>query len=164
MAIIGSTLEEVLKRYGDGLRKGITDRYDNSGVKASGNAVKSLKDVIEGNNYTLMGADYWQWIDRGRKPNGANTGGLFDALYEWLKYKKYNLNWKNDKERKGIAFALSRKISELGTYKNIHKDKRTTILEDSLKDSLKSLTTDIEKTLYKRIELNYKTILDNAND
>jgi hypothetical protein len=74
------------------------------------------------------------------------SGGLVDAIYEWLQYKKYGITYNNDEERLGIAIAISKSMSKDGSYKRKNKDKRTTIIKDSIgkaKPTLfKALITD----------------------
>ena len=132
--------KDIFKEFDKKLKEAIRKNYDSSGVKASGEAGRSLNSEIQPSNYKLFGVGYWGAIDKGRGPNKSNTGGLRKGIYDWLQYKKYGLNWSNEKERTSLSFAISRSIAKKGSYKFRKTDKRTKILIDSIKDSLPILS------------------------
>ena len=156
------TNKDIFIEFDKRLKAALTENYNNSGVRASGNAINSLAEEVNENTYILKGAGYWGAIDKGRGPNRTNTGGLRQGIYEWLKYKKYGFNWSTEKQRKSMSFAISKSIAKKGSYKFKKPDKRTKIIIDSIKESLPILnkliveketitfTVDIEN-IYKNV-------------
>ena len=99
---------------------------------------------------------YWLGVlERGRGPwRGQNTGNplLRVLIYNWI--IKHNIfNDKNDKEKKGIAFVIARKINKEGnkqfrkhTFVDIYTEVRKQTIEKINKkfsDQISKITMDI---------------------
>lgn len=143
-------LNEILKKWNNELNEAIISNSDFQKAKAFGKAERFLLSpksfVIEKDKVTKWGL-YPYEMDKGRGATKNKTGGLYDAIYEWLSLKKYGISWENDKERKGIAFAITRKISLFGTYR---RKNPTDIYGAAIKKTLPLLEKEIVK-----VEINY---------
>ena len=78
-------------------------------------------------------------IDDGRQKNSNNSGGLYSAIYDWVGLKKYNIKYKTDGERKGIAFAIMKTIAKKGSAKHRGKYPKTNIFQSAIDKSLPKL-------------------------
>lgn len=84
-------------------------------VNASGSLSKSLEVTIQEDKDTIIGRilanRYIDTIDKGRGKTTKFTGGLLEAIQEWLKLGKYNLP-----NTKGVAYAIVTNITKRGSY------------------------------------------------
>lgn len=88
------------------------------GLKASGRSAEELNvNMNEGVGQIVDPTGSFEYQERGRGPGGINV----KAIYDWLQWKKYGINWDSEKERKQIAFAIANKIRKLGTKTHIDK-------------------------------------------
>jgi len=79
---------ELMNKYGKEVVAEMLTRLNGYGKKASGNLQKSLTYSVEVDSETyslnIVAADYWKYVDKGRKP------GKFvpvDALRKWVRLK-----------------------------------------------------------------------------
>ena len=70
-----------MSQLGDFLKKKIKDKMDFHKRSAIGEAVQSLREVIDGDHLYIYGVDYWEEIN-----NGIPAGTRVDlgTLYEWV--------------------------------------------------------------------------------
>ena len=112
-------------------------------LKASGDSAASLRTVQTANGGQLVDeSGSFEYQEFGRGPGKAPS---FDVIYEWLKYKKYGLNYEHlttgeglrgittDTKRRQLAWAIVQKIKKKGTYTHI-RNKPTGVLTDSIND------------------------------
>lgn len=84
------------------------------GLKTSGKSAELLRTEAEGNTSKLIdGTGSFEFQEFGRAPGSPPP---FQALYDWLEFQKYGIHYENDDQRKGIAYALQKKIAEKGTH------------------------------------------------
>lgn len=129
--------QNIDKKLKADIRKG----FQQKNINASGNASRSLRSEITEKSYILFGADYIEAAEKGRGKNRSSTGGLFNGVYNWLQYKKYGITYRDDKERRGIAFAIMKKIAKEGSYKFRNPAKQTNVIEQAIE----SINKDIVK-------------------
>lgn len=114
-------------------------------AKASGNFESFVRGtssyVITDLKYTQLGTEYTKVIDQGRGAGGV----IRKQIYEWLKFKKYGLDWSTDSERKSLAFLISRKIAREGSYKHRNTSARTKIVENAVNKNIPELLDSISK-------------------
>lgn len=156
------TNKEIFQRFDKRLKEAIRKNYNQSGVKASGQAGRDLFETIGDTKYILTGVGYWGAIDKGRSPNRSNSGGLRQAIYEWLSFKKYGFNWKSERERTSLSFAISRSIAKKGSYKFRNTGKRTTIIADAIKESMPILSKLVLDSQREQVIINTKDIYKNV--
>jgi hypothetical protein len=70
-----------MSQLGDFLKIKIEQKMDYHKRSASGEAVRSLREVIDGDHLYIYGIDYWEEINNGI-PAGTRVG--LDELWEWV--------------------------------------------------------------------------------
>ena len=81
--------------------------------------------------------------DKGRGPNVRNSGGLYLAIFDWLQYKKYGLKWSSPEERQSLAFAITKKIAQSGSFKFRNKGAQTDIYRSAVNKTFPALKKSI---------------------
>ena len=100
------------------------------GIVASGKSAKLLRAEFPDENTGLLidgsGSFYYQEFGRakGKMPP-------YQAIYDWLEYKKYGFTYKDDKERKSLTWMIMSSIRKKGTYAH-YKHKPTNVVRDAL--------------------------------
>jgi len=152
--LMDKQIEKVINLWNSEFNKNVLGNPENAKIKASGasNAFlaspKSLK--IRENGFSKIGL-YPMEQDKGRGATKNRTGGHWKALYDWLAYRKYGFNWKNEKERKQMTFALWKVASQKGSWKHRNPDKQTRIYQDALDATFPILYDNIGKIKEKQI-------------
>ena len=110
--------------------------------------------------------EYGIAIDKGREKSGSGSGGnLYPKILEWVKRKglrprdskgKFQA-WKNkEKQQRGIAFVVTRKIHRFG-YKG------TNFFTDAFEEKYKKLPRKIKQTFALDVEKFLKQTIDEIN-
>jgi hypothetical protein len=135
-------LEEMIKLIGE--------RNSYSGNKISESIMKMFTvEITELHDGILV--PYWLGVlERGRGPwRGSNIGNplLRVRIYNWI--IKHNLfSDKTDKERKGLAFVIARKINKLGNEqfrKGVFVDVYTSVRKATIEKIEKKFSDKISK-------------------
>ena len=128
------TNKETFIRFNTDINNNILTNPDFLKAEASGRMRKSVLSldniVVQDSFFSKKVLAYALAIDEGRKKNSTNSGGLFDAIYEWVGFKKYGITYKNDSRRRGIAFCYYAKDSRRRECKEagqISKDKHISV-------------------------------------
>lgn len=127
------------------------------GIIASGKSAKSLRIETTPTSGTLYGESYFYQQQNGRK---AGKMPPVKPIYNWLAYKKYGLSYKNDKQRKSLAFAIALNMKKKGTLISRNKskglefekiiEKETKIFADNLKNDIKNrFIANVKKSISK---------------
>lgn len=124
-------------------------------------SVLSLDNVIATDSFfSKKVLAYAGAIDHGRRSNTTNSGGLYDAIYDWVALKKYGIKYSTDSERKSIAIAITKNIAKRGSYKHRNIGKRTAIFQSAIDKALpamyKNIITQKEITTRSKIVTAYK--------
>jgi hypothetical protein len=139
------TLEErvLLKEFIEKRAEIIIATQSSKGIRASGASADMLRENLEDNIVQLIdGSGYFEFQEFGRR---AGKAPPFQKLYEWLAFQKYGKSWTNDKQRRGIAWALQRKIRDKGTHTHI-TGRPTGVLTESLNEqALRELMNALTK-------------------
>lgn len=86
------------------------------GLYASGKSAAELDvNIVNTIGQIVDPAGSLEYQERGRGPGGVN----YKAIYDWLQWKKYGMNWESERERKTLAFLIARKIARYGTSTHI---------------------------------------------
>ena len=135
-------LEEMVKLIGE--------RNSYSGNRISDSIMKMFSiEITELHDGILV--PYWlEVLERGRGPwRGKNIGNplLRVRIYNWI--IKHNLfNDKNDKEKRGLAFVIARKINKLGNEqfrKGVFVDVYTSVRKQTIEKINKKFSDKISK-------------------
>jgi len=107
--VIVKTAYDVLTKYGEGLTSQLgknltrTNFHGHSNF-ASGKLQKSIRFTVvqlpQSQTFELYMLDYWQWVDKGRKPTRSGFGGAVKgAPLDWAKpsLRKNILQWMTEK-------------------------------------------------------------------
>lgn len=115
--VIVKTAYDVLMKYGDGLAdqlgKNLTrTNFHGFSNRASGALSESIRFTVvqlpKSQTFELYMLDYWQWVDKGRKPTRSGFGGAVKgAPLDWAKpsLRKNILQWMT---YKGIVPSLAK--------------------------------------------------------
>ena len=137
------TNKETFIRFNTDINNNILTNPDFLKAEASGRMRKSVLSldniVVQDSFFSKKVLAYALAIDEGRKKNSVDSGGLFDAIYEWVGFKKYGITYKTDSRRKGIAYAITRKIAEEGSAKARGKYPKTNIFQSAINKALPSM-------------------------
>jgi len=140
------TVKEALIAFDKRLTGNILTDPDFVKMRASGRSaafIASAKSsVFAPNRYTKLALNAFEQ-DKGRGPTKRKTGGLYQAIYDWLKYQKYGLTWRTERERRGLAFVITRKISREGSAKFRGRVSKTQIFAKAVNKELPKLRKDI---------------------
>lgn len=106
------TTEEIIIEELEGIKADIARRYNELGMKASGQFEKDL-EVIELSlkKYTIDASNYSEQLIRGRKPGSMPPVAAIEA---WMKTKGIRAVEKKMTDRQ-LAFAIANKIKREGT-------------------------------------------------
>ena len=137
----------MVSRLSQGLKESNSD--------ASGELDKSIAFSIKAQStrltMELSMADYYVFVDKGRKPGKRPPT---KPIEDWLRYPnvqdKIGRSGLEDKERKGLAFVIARKIGREGTkgtnfYTNVVKSRLVT--QDLDKTVTQAISEDIDELL-----------------
>ena len=157
MAEISTQDEIALNNFMERRRALIMRLQEAKGLKASGLSARLLHIRSSGNVYDLVdSAGYFEFQEFGRGPGKAPS---FKKIYDWLQFKKYGLNYENEKERVSLAWAIVKKIKKLGT--RTHTTRRPTgVLEEAIsREATQGLIREIAKNRTLEILTDIKRIL-----
>ena len=152
--------KEIFELYDKDLKRTIKKGFVDKNINASGRASNSLRADITETSYTLYGAEYIKYIDKGRGRGGVPKN-FIETLLQWLKDKGLSTNEKEDKRRAGgIAYNIRTK----GSSKRRGSRPETQVIEDSLNDTLPQLFNQLASERakdYKSEVLKYLANVDN---
>lgn len=158
-----------LMSYNERVNQDIVTNPDFIETIASGRARDSVLDennvsIKESSGKTIFqkkAVSYLTATDTGRQANINNSGGLYDGIFEWLKYKKYGIDYDSEEERKSIAYAITTKIAKEGSYKYRNIDKRTKVVLDAVNGNIPRLLVDLGTSKKVEIQDNISDSYDN---
>lgn len=132
-------VSQIITDFFEARRQKILQLQESKGLKASGLSARLLAVESTENRFQLIDrAGYFEEQETG-KPPGA-TG--FQQIYDWLQYKKYGLNWKNDLHRRQMAHRIVINHARFGSF--LYRSKKISgVLSESLNDG------DIDQLLQK---------------
>lgn len=142
------TIREALIQFDKRLTGRILSDPDFIKMRASGRSAAFIASPASSKiaplRYTKLALNAFEQ-DKGRGPNKNNTGGLYQAIYDWLQYQKYGFRWRSEKERRGLAFVITRKIAREGSAKFRGRVRQTDIFSKAVATELPQLRADIAK-------------------
>lgn len=110
----------------------ILSLYESKGLKASGLSGQLLQSRREDNKFQIVDqAGYFEFQEFGRASGKAPP---FQSIYQWLAYQKYGLKWKDEAQRKQMAWAIVAKIKRSGTL--TYRTKPTGVISESINEQL----------------------------
>lgn len=152
---------EIIRLFLQKAKEDIVDLQAKKGLKASGESAEALRvDMTATGGKLVDGSGYFEYQERGRGvTKSAGTEPLSKRIYAWLAYKKYGLNYDNDKQRKSLAFAIARKIHKKGTYTYI-KGTVTGVLSEAIrKEEVEGLVKTLSRRYLAKISTDLKKVV-----
>lgn len=139
--------KQILEQFNKDLTEEIIKDPDFQKMKASGRSEAFLKNddsfrIIDETQFIKYALNAFSQ-DKGRGPNKINSGGLIQGIYNWLLYRKKIFQYKNNKERLRLAFAIAIKIAKRGSSKFRLDRPQTSVFEDALNKQLPFLIDQI---------------------
>jgi hypothetical protein len=100
------------------LRLELIEAYDRKGMRASGKWAEAL-EVIQGeNSVKLMGLDYSQQLETGRRANNGSSGKDWKTakldIEQWIDDKGIMAKVEGNITKSSLAFLIARKIARQG--------------------------------------------------
>lgn len=102
------SIEEKIAKEMERLISELIDSHNRLGMKATGDWIESLEYEVDGTTSKITGNKYTEQLVQGREPGRRPP---IDPLQRWAQ-AKFGVG---EKEARGIAFAVSKKIAESGT-------------------------------------------------
>ena len=135
--------KQAFTAFKDALIDALNSNADWQASKASGSAdayIKSAQSsVITDDMFIQYGLPYTPFIDAGR-PSGKQPP--VQGIFDWLEYKKYGIDYKDDKERWGIAWAIAKSQEKDGSFK--FRGNQTDVFGQVIDEALPSLYKALE--------------------
>ncbi len=126
--------EKIYYNYLYRLRTKLIEKYDQLGLRASGEFEEQLEPVVTKSSMIMYGANHTYYMERGRGPGPANYKKLAPIMERWIDVKK-NLPAIFYEKKKSMAFAIAYKIAKEGiTVPNEHNKGK--LVEDVVRDFL----------------------------
>jgi len=104
-------MNEILVQEFESIKKDLIEAYDKKGMRASGNFASSLEVVNSTFGVKLLGADYAQQLETGRK--GGNFPPI-NAILQWIEDKGISNRLNGEITKNQLAFLIARKIAREG--------------------------------------------------
>lgn len=155
------SIEKEFVRFNETINREIIQNPDFVKATASGRMRDSVLNnanvTIAPNRFIKKVLGYAEFIDDGRgKYRGGGNSNLWGQLYEWVGYKKYNINWNTQQDRERVTWALYKTIQKEGSAKFRGKVPKTNIFDSAVKVALEQLRIGLLKQLK-------RTYLSNIN-
>lgn len=130
-----ATLNEIVVEALDILAALIREDLSVKRIDATGNASASLQVIGSGSQYSLIGLDYLEYLNRGRAPGKYPP---IEAIARWVEFKNIIAN----------PYLIARKIAQEGTeiYKDRSKgimlEEKIIVLQDNINEQLPNFIRD----------------------
>ena len=126
--------EIIYLKYLERLRIKFVDKYNELGLRASGDFEKSLEPAIYKSSMIMYGAPHTQFMEKGRGTGPANYKKLAPFMEQWIDVKK-GLPAIFYEKKKSMAFAIAYKIAKQG-IKVPNQYNKGKLIEDVVNDFL----------------------------
>ncbi|MDV6169548.1 hypothetical protein R1T16_14020 [Flavobacterium sp. DG1-102-2] len=113
---MSSTAQLLLTEF-EALKNELIARYDDLGMRASGQWAESLSVSVSGNSAAIHQESYGKQLENGRRP-GAQPPS--EAIEQWLKDKGIANRLEKGMSVSSLAFLIARKIGREGWNRNNH--------------------------------------------
>jgi hypothetical protein len=153
-----SNITDITVKGFEPIKAKVLNTYKAKGMKASGNFERELEIVPLPNGAVLMGADYTEQLEGGRKPTSsgasASTPTLKEKILDWIRDKGIIADGITDDS---LAFLITRKIHREGWNRSKHGG--VGLISDAIKeDDFKAIIDEVMKTQIDGFITNMKKI------
>lgn len=156
--------EVIYHKYLERLRLKFIAKYDELGLRASGDFEESLEGVVSKNSITMYGAFHAEYMEKGRGTGPADYRKLAPFIQEWIDVKK-GLPAIFYEKKKGMAFAIAHKIANEGiTVPNEHNAGKviSDVVNDFLADDIYQMLDELGDVWLSRIKADVIGLLKDA--
>lgn len=102
----------IYEKYAELLKEKLVQKYYEYGLKASGNYENELEYLIKARGFTLFGAEYSEYMDRGRGA-GGDYKKIAPLIRGWIEVKSSLPQFFRD-NKESLSFAIAYRIAEEG--------------------------------------------------
>lgn len=102
---------DILQQEFENLRHELIAKYDELGMRASGNWANSLEVEVTENKARIWGQSYSQQLESGRAPGKQPPS---EAIMQWIKDKGIASRIEGEMSISSLAFLIARKIAREG--------------------------------------------------
>jgi len=113
---MSSTAEILLTEF-EALKNELIAKYDELGMRASGQWAESLSVSVSGNSAEILQEGYGEQLENGRKPG---TPPPSEAIEQWLRDKGIANRLEKGMTISSLAFLIARKIGREGWNRQRH--------------------------------------------
>ncbi|TDO68835.1 hypothetical protein EV143_11819 [Flavobacterium chryseum] len=144
--------EAIYSKYLEALRVKLIAKYDELGLRASGDYADALEPEVTPTKMIMWGAFHSEFMERGR------SSGKFppiNVIEEWIETKK-NLPPIFREKKKQMAFLIARKIANEGIQvPNEHNKGKvvSAVVDDFLANDINEMLDELGEVYQKRIEI-----------
>ncbi len=104
------TEKDLYNKYLQALKQKLIKKYDQLGLRASGDYERKLESQVKGNTLTMLGAGHSFFMENGRRSGGFPPT---KAIINWIESKP-GLPSEFKENKKQFAFLIARKIAKEG--------------------------------------------------
>ena len=123
-------LQQFIEDFANEIIENIRENIASYGL-ANGNLYNSLESNIDGNHLQILGADYFDYAQKGSGP-GEVPENFVQILEEWIDRRKISYNG----SKRRFARNISRKTEFEGSYLFRHPEERRDFLSEVLDEPL----------------------------
>lgn len=143
-------IQELLQREGDAIIRDLQSAMVSTGVNASGKTSASLLNEVRATGISrttmlITGGEGWKFVEQGRGATlKSQNGVLYPIIKQWVKDKGIAIP--NGYTLESLAFVITRKIHQEGTYAfrmNARRDIYTSVITE---ERINSITSQVTKT------------------
>jgi hypothetical protein len=159
MSLLTPISKPIIEKLGNLLLNATKKQLEKDGRKATGKGIASLETKVFalGENVVvqLLGEDYLEYQDTGRKPGKGVSKEGQKLLAKWVQLKGIETD---PKKAKGMAFVIARNMKEVGMHS---KDKRLDLSQRNfLGRAADTILPKVDNILFDAFEKNFNLMVD----
>lgn len=105
--------KEIYHNYLERLRLKLIDKYNELGLRASGDYERQLEGVVTNSRMTMYGAKHSEYMENGRGTGPDDYRKIAPFIQDWIEVKN-NLPSIFYEKKKSMSFAIAHKIANEG--------------------------------------------------
>ena len=149
----------IYSKYINKLKSELIKKYDQHGLRASGQYEDELQDILSRDNIKLLGAFHSYFMEFGRGPNKnpEDYKKLAPVIYRWIDQKD-SLPAFFKENQKSMSFAIAHKIANEGIkVPNKHNKGKviSSVVENFIENEIPKMLNEIELIEVKNIESDF---------
>jgi hypothetical protein len=155
------TTQEILARRFDGLKTELAAAYNAKGMRASGKFEESLEVIATDTSVILIGEDYAQQLETGRRPGPVSKEGQ-ESIKQWILDKGVFTAALEEISLSSLAYLITRKIARDGFNREAHGGVNL-VSEVVTPEKIQSIIDEVGPTIATRYATDLVRILKTLN-